>query len=153
VPTPPSRRRRLAQIAIALCRGAAGPDPSTALVGRFNDCINRRDLDGLARLMSDDHTLVDTAGSAVTGISACVSAWRGFFAAFPDYRNVFTDLTVRAHTVNVVGRSFCSEPALSGPALWTVVVREDKVTVWRVHDDTAENRRQLGHSDVSTCRC
>ncbi len=123
----------------------APPDQTDprALVHRFNDCINRRDLDGLARLMSDDHTFVDSAGSTVAGVSACLSAWRDFFAAFPDYRNVFTDLTVRAHTVTVVGHSVCAEPALAGPALWTVEIRDDKVTVWRVHDDTAENRRQL----------
>jgi ketosteroid isomerase-like protein len=127
------------------------PEPAdpAAVVGRFNDCINRQDLYGLTDLMSADHTFVDSAGSTVTGRAGCADAWRGFFAAFPDYRNVFTTVSTRTDPVTgtdivaVVGHSVCAEPALSGPALWTAVVHDGRVTEWRVHDDTADNRRRL----------
>jgi ketosteroid isomerase-like protein len=124
-------------------------DPAT-VVGRFNDCINRRDLAGLTDLMSDDHTFVDPTDSAIAGIADCAGAWRGFFAAFPDYRNVFTTVSTRtdpatgSDVVTIVGHSVCSEPTLSGPALWTAVVRNGRVAVWHVRDDTPENRRQWG---------
>ncbi|MEG3629822.1 YybH family protein [Streptomyces poriticola] len=104
------------------------------VVERFNAAINRRDLADIAALMSEDHAFVDSAGGAVRGKQACVEAWRGFFAAFPDYRNVFTDLTAREQVVTASGYSVCSHPDLSGPARWTARVRGDLVTEWRVSD-------------------
>ena len=65
----------------------------TAVVGAFNDAINRRDLDALAALMTDDHVFTDAAGGHVDGKPSCLDAWRGFFVGYPDYRNVFTELT------------------------------------------------------------
>jgi ketosteroid isomerase-like protein len=108
---------------------------ATAAVDRFNDCINRRDLDGLVALMTPDHTFIDSAGGAIAGRDACRDAWTGFFAAFPDYRNVFESYDVRGDVVTVRGRSECSEPALRGPARWTVVVRGDAIARWEVADD------------------
>ena len=102
------------------------------MVAAYNDRINARDLAGLAGLMTDDHTFVDPAGAAVTGRAACAEAWRGFFAAFPDYRNVFTAMVADGDTVTVTGHSTCSEPALAGPARWTATVRGGKVVRWQV---------------------
>jgi ketosteroid isomerase-like protein len=50
---------------------------------RFNECINRRDLGGLAELMTEDHAFTDTVGEIVAGKPACLDAWRGFFEQFP----------------------------------------------------------------------
>ncbi|MER5935713.1 nuclear transport factor 2 family protein [Streptomyces sp. NPDC001928] len=111
-------------------------DP-TDVVHRFNAAINDRDLDGLASLMSDDHTLVDSEGGTVRGKRACLDAWRGFFAAFPDYRNTFTELTVRGDVVVVTGYSDCSRPELAGPALWTARVTGPLVREWRVTAETS----------------
>ena len=104
------------------------------MVAAFNDRINVRDLAGLTALMTDDHTFVDPADTCVTGRAACADAWRGFFAAFPDYRNVFTTAVVDGDTVTVTGHSTCSEPALAGPARWTAVVRDGRVARWQVTD-------------------
>jgi ketosteroid isomerase-like protein len=114
------------------------------VVRRFNEFINQRDLDGLTGLMSEGHTFVDSTGAAVNGRPACADAWQGFFAAFPDYRNVFTEVTVTADIVVVVGHSVCSEPALAGPALWTATVHDGLISRWQVLDDTTENRRRFG---------
>jgi hypothetical protein len=47
--------------------------------------------------------------------------------------------------VFAIGRSVCStEAALDGPAIWTVRTEGDRVSEWRVFDDTPESRRQLG---------
>ncbi len=111
------------------------PDSADAAVAlRFNDRINARDLDGLAALMTDDHTFVDSAGDRVAGKAACVEAWRGFFAAFPDYRNVFATATTDGDRVTITGHSECSVPELAGPARWEVQVRDGKVREWRVSD-------------------
>jgi ketosteroid isomerase-like protein len=115
-----------------------------ALTVSFNDHINNRDLDALATLMTDDHTFIDTAGQAIRGKSKCVDTWRGFFASFPDYRNIFDRLEVTDDRVIVVGRSMCSDVRLDGPALWTAKARDSKLAEWRVYEDTPANRHMLG---------
>jgi ketosteroid isomerase-like protein len=114
---------------------------------QFNDCINARDIDGLAGLMSEDHSFIDSENSAIHGKTASLDAWRGFFAQFPDYGNHFERFISSTEQVTVVGRSTCSEPLLDGPALWTAKVKDGKVTEWRVYEDTPENRQQLGILD------
>jgi ketosteroid isomerase-like protein len=118
-------------------------DPESIIV-RFNDRINGRDLDGLAGLMTDDHVFIDSAGGLVDGKQRCLAAWRGFFAAYPDYRNEFAAVLASDDMVAVTGRSVCSEPALDGPALWTAKIRDGLVYEWRVYEDTAETRARIG---------
>ncbi|MCX5612227.1 nuclear transport factor 2 family protein [Streptomyces sp. NBC_00047] len=127
--------------------GEGSADP-TALVVRFNDCINGRDIEGLARLMSDDHTFIDSEGGVVSGKRECLDAWRGFFESFPDYRNVFDSLTAREGVVTVVGHAVCAEPSLAGPALWTARIRNGEVAEWRVYEDTPQVREQLAVQDA-----
>lgn len=116
-----------------------------ALAIRFNECISARDVEGLAHLMSEDHTFVDTAGTAIAGRAACLDAWRAFFGAYPEYRNVFDALTTQGRVVAIAGYSVCpSHPELEGPALWSAVVQGDRLSEWRVYDDSPETRRRLG---------
>ncbi|MDQ4118371.1 MAG: nuclear transport factor 2 family protein [Actinomycetota bacterium] len=124
-------------------------DAWTAL--QFNASINAGDADGLAARMTDDHAFVDTAGSVVRGREACREAWRGFFEAFPTYRNEFDRVHVTADGLVVaVGRSVCADhAALDGPAIWTARVAGDLVAEWRVHEDTSEVRRRLDVVDQS----
>jgi ketosteroid isomerase-like protein len=110
---------------------------------RFNECINNRDLRGLAALMTDDHTFIDSASASVHGKSRVVEAWRGFFALFPDYRTIFELVESRDQLVAIMGRSTCSEPQLNGPALWTAKIRGNQVAEWCVYKDTPENRTAL----------
>jgi ketosteroid isomerase-like protein len=115
-----------------------------ALTVTFNERINNRDLNGLATLMTDEHTFIDTAGHAIHGKAACLEAWRGFFSSFPDYQNVFESLGVEGDRVVVVGRSICSDPRLDGPALWLATANAGQLAEWRVYEDTPANRRTLG---------
>lgn len=112
---------------------------------RLNECISTRDVEGLAALMSQDHSIVDTAGAAVLGRSACIDAWRGFFLAYPGYRNVFEAFSANGEAVTVSGHSLCpGHPELEGPALWLAIVRGGQLSEWRVYEDTPEARRELG---------
>lgn len=120
--------------------GSAEP---AAVVVRFNGGINGRDLGALARLMADDHTFIDAQGGVVSGRRGCLEARRGFFASFPDYRNVFESLAARGEVVTVVGHSVCSAPSLAGPAVWTVRIRDGRVAEWRVHEVAPQVRERL----------
>jgi ketosteroid isomerase-like protein len=62
---------------------------AVAVVLSFNEAINSRNVPALAELMTDTHRFIDSAGTTVDGKAACLDAWRGFFDAFPDYRNIF----------------------------------------------------------------
>ncbi len=117
---------------------------SAAIANAFNDCITARDLDGLVALMTDDHAFVDSAGGTISGKVAAREAWRGFFAAFPDYRNHFDRVEVRGELVAIAGRSTCSVTALAGPALWSARISGDRIAEWRVYDDVPETRSALG---------
>jgi ketosteroid isomerase-like protein len=108
-------------------------DP-VAVVLAFNEAINARELAALADLMTERHRFVDAGGAIVDGKDACVAAWRGFFDAFPDYRNDFDRLEEIDDAVVVTGRSACSVPALDGPAAWRAVVVGGRVELWQVSD-------------------
>jgi len=124
---------------------AGQQDDPVSIAVRFNDGINAKDLDALARSMTDDHVFIDSAGGRVEGRQDCLAAWRGFFLAYPDYRNEFASLVLAsAGTVAITGRSVCSEPALDGPALWTARIREGRVCEWRVYEDTPATRALIG---------
>jgi hypothetical protein len=108
---------------------------------RFNEAINERNLEGLLELMTEDHTFIDNWGDVDTNMK---DGWRQFFATYPDYRNVFTSVTVIDNVVVMLGYSTCSkEPRLNGPSMWTARVRGERVSEWRVcwldSRTTAEN--------------
>jgi len=118
-------------------------DMQKVIALQFNECINNRDIHGLAILMADDHTFIDKANQAVQGKEKVVEAWQGFFALFPDYQNIFERVKERFNLVAISGYSTCPEKQLDGPALWTAKIKSDKVAEWRVYEDTPENRKRL----------
>jgi ketosteroid isomerase-like protein len=100
---------------------------------KFNEKINKQDLEGLAELMTDDHTFIDNSGGIIKGKDAMKEGWGKFFEQYPDYRNIFTSVTVENNVVVVVGYSTCSHRQLNGPNIWTARVRSGRVSEWRVY--------------------
>jgi ketosteroid isomerase-like protein len=100
---------------------------------KFNEKINQRDLEGLAELMTDDHTFIDSFGEVTKGKDVMIEGWRDFFGKYPDYRNVFTFVAVQDDVVVIVGYSSCSYKRLDGPNIWTARIRDGCVSEWRVY--------------------
>ena len=100
---------------------------------RFNERINLQDVEGLAELMTDDHTFIDNAGNVTKGKNAMKESWREFFKNYPEYRNKFTSVTVQDNVVVIVGHSTCSYKPLDGPNIWTAKVRGERISEWRVY--------------------
>jgi len=117
------------------------------VVASFNDCISRRDIDDLSRLMTDDHVFIDSGNATVSGKVQCVEAWKKFFRAFPDYRNHFEQVRTTNASAVIIGHSTCSDRRLSGPALWTAKMVGGQVAEWRVYEDTHANRKLLAIAD------
>lgn len=100
---------------------------------KFNEKINKRDIEGLAELMTDDHTFIDSGGAITKGKKAMKEGWRDFFEKFPDYRNIFNLVTVQNNIAVMVGYSSCSFKQLDGPNIWTAKVKGNQISEWRVY--------------------
>jgi ketosteroid isomerase-like protein len=100
---------------------------------KFNEKINEQDLEGLAELMTDDHTFVDSSGDITKGKDVMKEVWRKFFEQCPDYRNIFTSVTVKNNVVVMVGYSTCSYKLLNGSSMWTAKVSDGRISEWRVY--------------------
>lgn len=64
---------------------ASQPLPAVATTISFLDRIDHTDLAGLTELMHPDHRLLVMDAPPVVGRDANAEAWRGYFAAFPEY--------------------------------------------------------------------
>ena len=117
---------------------------SPALVAqRFNDCINRHDLDGLTRLMHDEHAFVDQDGNVHQPKAVMVENWREFFRMFPDYRNIFSRVESRKNYAVMLGHAYWSAEKPHDPAIWKATIVDGLVREWRIYADTPENRQLL----------
>jgi hypothetical protein len=110
----------------------------------FNECINSQDIEGLADLMTDDHSLICYDNSDSNNKESSLKDWSTFFKDFPDYKNHFTRIESRDNFVIMVGKSTCSNSDfLNKKALWSAKIENDKLSEWQVYDDTIENRKRL----------
>lgn len=108
---------------------------------QFNECINSQDIDGLARLMTEDHAFIDREGKASQSKEVMVQGWKEFFQMFPKYKNTFTRVESRDNLVFILGFAYWSEKEPHDPVIWTATIVDDLVQEWRVYVDTEANRR------------
>ncbi len=73
---------------------------------RFNEKINARDLEGLTVMMTPDHTFIDSSDKIHQGKAVMEKGWQDFFASYPDYQNIFTQVQVENDVVVMVGGIF-----------------------------------------------
>ncbi len=120
---------------------SAGP---SEIVGQWIDRINAHDVDGVVRLMTDDHLFIDGLGQAVRGREAMRQAWIAYFEWMPDYRihverkllgDEVVGLFGRASGTYAVGGALHDENRWEIPAAWRAVVRGGLVAEWQVYAD------------------
>ncbi len=126
----------------------------------FVDRINRRDVDLLCELMTDDHRFIDSDGTLILSHRESMrGGWRGYYEMVPDYRidieetidsgNVVVLLGIASGTFAVDGE-LVPENRWKTPAAWKAVVRDDRVAEWRIWADPEPIRavmRRVGLSD------
>jgi hypothetical protein len=126
--------------------------PPVAAVVKFIDCINHGDVDGLDRLMSDDHQLCVFDEKPLIGRATNVEAWRGYVQSFPDYIIYPHRIAEHAGSVAVLGHTTGSHLGLADAEesqlmlIWLAEVVDGAVRTWRLIKDTAANRAQYGLS-------
>ena len=124
--------------------------PATVAVVEFIDCINRGDVDGLARLMTDDHVLEVMDEAPLVGRDANVEAWHGYATSFPDYVIAPHEISERDGTVAVLGHTTGSHLALPDDeeakllVVWVAEVDDGRLAAWRVLEDSPEVRTRYG---------
>lgn len=125
--------------------GAPAADGPAEVARRFLEAINRRDVDGIMALVTDDHRLIDAAGEAITGEEDLRRAWHIYFTWFPNYEVSAAQVLTDGETVAIFGRAGGTYRAGRGtvgentwllPAAWRAVVRDRRVAVWQVYCDT-----------------
>lgn len=109
----------------------------------FNECINSQDLDGLNRLMTEDHTFVDRDGAVHQPRDVMIHNWKKFFALYPHYRNTFARVESTDNLVVILGSAYWSEEQPHDPCIWTAVIADDLVREWHVYTDSEKNRRRF----------
>jgi hypothetical protein len=124
-----------------------------AVVVSFIDCINRRDIPALGRLMTEDHVLQVFGEAPVAGRDANVAAWNGYAEAYPDYCIQPRRLAEAEGRVAVLGHTTGSHLALppeeerNVTLIWVAEVVGAAVRSWTLIEDTGENRRRYGLLD------
>src|SRR3989304_9056567 len=117
---------------------------------KFNEKINEQDPEGLAELMTEDHTFIDSDGATTKGKETIKKVWKEFFKEYPDYQNPFTCVTTQNNIVVVVGYSTCSHKPLNRHNIWTAKIRGKRVSEWRViwlnQRQEKPNERQTNHT-------
>ena len=110
----------------------------------FVDRINRHDVAGLAALMTEDHRFVDGLGQEVRGREQMEKGWLGYFAWFPDYFIKVDDTLSHGNVVALFGTAqgtyavkgnLLAEAHWEIPAAWKALVRDGRVSEWRVYAD------------------
>lgn len=126
------------------------PLPAVAVAVGFIDCINRTDLDGLAALMADGHSLHVFDEPALVGRAANIEAWRGYFASFPEYVIHPRRIAERGGVVAILGHTTGSHLGLPDDEesrttlIWTAAVVGGVVHTWTLLEDTSAQREEHG---------
>jgi ketosteroid isomerase-like protein len=126
------------------------PSPAVAVAVRFVGHINRRDLDGVRRLLTADHRLEVFDEEPLVGRDANSEAWRGYFEAFPHYVIYPDRLAERDGTVAILGHTTGSHLGLPDDEerqlrlIWLVDIDDGAVARWKLIEDNETNRRRQG---------
>jgi ketosteroid isomerase-like protein len=113
---------------------------------QFNECISNQDIEGLGRLMTEDHVFIDRDGNTTRSKESMLRSWSKFFEMFPDYKNRFERVQSRDNVVFMLGFAYWSEKNQYDRAIWIASIENDLVAEWRIYHDTEENRKEFGFS-------
>ena len=115
------------------------PIPTGAVEGfrQFVMAINHHDVTALSALMAPDHLFVDSLGNRLQGAQNMEGGWRGYFAMCPDYWISTTHIFAEGETVLASGEAggTIDGESWQTPAAWMAVIRDGRVTEWRIFAD------------------
>jgi uncharacterized protein (TIGR02246 family) len=107
---------------------------------RFVECINAQDVEGLAALMTEDHTFIGhDEGDVSVGRETMKQGFAGYFEDFPEYRIHVSKVTRSGKDIAIVGTTTGSHIAPEIEAketvIWIAKIRDGLVSEWRIFTD------------------
>jgi uncharacterized protein (TIGR02246 family) len=128
------------------------PKQPVPVVLEFMDRINAADVEGVCRLMTEDHVFIDGLGNHFAGRESMRAGWKMYFSWFPDYRVSHQEIFQEHASVAVFGVA-SGTYAVNGklptenhwqiPAAWRAVVRDGQIAEWRVYCDNQPARKLM----------
>jgi uncharacterized protein (TIGR02246 family) len=118
----------------------------------FIRAINRQDVDTLANLMTEDHRFTDALGNVVAGRDKMRAGWAAYFRMVPDYTVAVEETYSDGPVVIMLGMAtgtYSPDGQLKPENRWTIpvalraVIRDGKVSEWKVYADNEPMRRLM----------
>jgi limonene-1,2-epoxide hydrolase len=116
----------------------------------FVQAINQADISALNKLMTEDHTFVDSGGNTESGREKMTEGWKEYFQMFPDFKIEIECIIQDKETMGGFGhatgtyngnRGLVSENRIEMPAAWKAVVEGEKISYWQVYADWSEGSK------------
>lgn len=118
----------------------------------FIRAINAHSVQNIVALISDDHVFVDSLGNKSTRPAIDVG-WQQYFAMVPDYWIRVDQVVVDGNTAILIGTAGGTYVPKGGkmsagnkwetPAVCRAVVKDGKVSEWRVYCDNEPIREKM----------
>ncbi len=103
---------------------------------KFVEAINNGDSKALAKLQTEDFTLIDVEGEVFRGRDG----WEGYFSAYPEYKIHVQHVLTGGNGVAIIGKTTGSqvprEIEEKETVLWTAEIRDGLLAQWRLYTDT-----------------
>jgi ketosteroid isomerase-like protein len=125
---------------------------ATQIAQKFVKAINAHDTDGLIKMMSRDHVLIDSLGNRFPA-SAMRSGWQQYFMMMPDYWIKIDQIVSEGNAVILCGSAggtfvpkggmMKPENKWETPAVWRALVTGERISEWRVYCDNEPIREKM----------
>ncbi len=117
--------------------------------------INAHDAEGLVRLMTEDHTFVDSMGDR-SARPVIEDGWKQYFEMVPDYWIRIDREVSKGDTAILIGKaggtyvpkggSLKPENGWETPAVWVAKVQGRRIAEWRIYSDNEPIRARMKSS-------
>jgi dipeptidase E len=127
-------------------------EDSLSVVKEYISRINNHDLNGMLEITDDNAVFIDSMGINTSGKRDMEKAWDMFLTFFPDYTIQTKDIISKNGMVAVFGTAkgtvatggrILAENKFEIPASWTALVKDGKISKWRVYADNEPVRKLL----------
>jgi len=121
-----------------------------AVVLKFEETINSRNVDAVVSSLTEDSVFIDSLGNRMQGLKRLREAWQGYFQLVPDYTISHDRVFADGETVAMFGSAqgtlvhegkLSKENFWQTPAAWKAVVKDGKIAVWQVYADNEPIRK------------
>lgn len=106
----------------------------------FVECINTQDVEGLAALMTEDHTFIGyEEGDVAVGRERMKEGFAQYFEAYPEYKIHISKVTRSGKDIAIIGTTSGSqippEVEAKETVIWIAKMKDQLVSEWRIFTD------------------